>query len=106
MEWNYSYAENGTSVTRSDGFTKSIQTSENEDSGVSIIVTSYGFKDLNNSSRTYTSTITSQTETETDAEGLEQEKNVVSQTLHNGDTVNIESADDVSEEKIHSEVLY
>ena len=106
VEWNYSYAENGTSVTRSDGFTKSIQTSENEDSGVSIIVTSYGFKDLNNSSRTYTSTITSQTETETDAEGLEQEKNVVSQTLHNGDTVNIESADDVSEEKIHSNAYH
>lgn len=33
-------------------------------------------------------------------------KNVVSQTLHNGDTVNIESADDVSEEKIHSNAYH
>lgn len=74
VEWNYSYTENGTSVTRNDGFTKNVQTSEDEDTGVSTVVTSYGFKDLNNSNRTYNSTITSQTETETDAEGLEQEK--------------------------------
>lgn len=106
VEWNYSYVENGTSVTRSDGFTKSIQTSEDEDTGALTTVTSYGFKDLNNSSRTYSSTITAQPETETDAEGLEQEKIVVSQTLHNGDTVNIESADNVSEEKIRSNAYH
>ena len=47
---------------------------QTKNNGVSTIVTSYGFKDLNNSSRTYSSTITSQTETETDAEGAEQEK--------------------------------
>ena len=103
VEWNYSYTETGTSVTRSDGFTKSIQTSEDEDTGVLTTVTSYGFKDLTNSNRTYTSTVTSQTETETDAEGAEQEKDVVHQTLHNSDTLSIETIGDSSEEKIHSD---
>ena len=102
VEWNYSYTENGTLITRNDGFTKSVQTSENEENGASTTITSYGFKDLKDNNRIYTSTITSQTETETDAEGVERTKDVTSQTLHNSDIVSIEMMDDFSEEKIRS----
>ncbi|MCR5736688.1 MAG: DNRLRE domain-containing protein [Eubacterium sp.] len=102
VEWNYTYTENGSSLTRSDGFTKSIQTSEDESTGVSTTVTSYGIKDLKNQNKTYTSTVASQTETETNAEGEEIEVQVVNQTLHNNDVVRIETEDDASEEKIHS----
>lgn len=104
--WNYSYKENGTSVTRSDGFTKSIQTSEDEETGGTTTTTSYGVKDLKNNNQIYTSKIISKTEAETDTTGTVQEKDVISQTLHNSDIVSIESKDDLLEEKIYSDAYH
>ena len=105
IEWSYTYSENGTSLSRSDDFTKSIQVSENEDTGVSTTVTSYGFKNLNNVSTTYTNTVTYETETETNSEGAEVTRYITNQTLHNNDTVHIESEEDSYEEVIHSGIF-
>lgn len=54
---------------------------------------------MKNNNQIYTSKIISKTEAETDTTGTVQEKDVISQTLHNSDIVSIESKDDLLEEK-------
>ncbi|MCR5836931.1 MAG: DNRLRE domain-containing protein [Lachnospiraceae bacterium] len=105
IEWNYTYSENGSSLTRSDNFTKSVQTTEDEDTGVVSTSTSYGFKNLKNISTTYTSTISSETETETNASGDDITVEITDKTLHNNDTVRIETSEDTASEIVHSSIF-
>ena len=58
VAYNYAYTEDAASVTRSDGFTKTVRTekSEDEEAGTttSTMTTSYGFKDVKDQKKTYT----------------------------------------------------
>lgn len=99
--WNYSYTDSGQTFTRSDSFTKAIQTSENEQ-GVNTKQTSYGFKDINNQNRTYTDTVSTSTETKSTEGGSEYQRNIQTKTLHNADVSSITKEDEQTEEKIYS----
>lgn len=84
--YNYSYTDNVTKVTRNDGFTKEVTTSENEGGDVSTTSRSYTFKDLKNNDTIYTSVNRTDTSDES--------KMIVSNTLFNGDKYTIETAKD------------
>lgn len=99
--WNYSYTDSGQTFTRSDSFTKAIQTSENEQGG-NTTQTSYGFKDIKNQNRTYTDTVSASTETKITESGSEYERNIRTKTLHNADVSSITKEDEQTEEKIYS----
>ena len=99
--WNYSYTDIGQTFTRSDSFTKAIQTSENEQ-GVNTTQTSYGFKDIKNQNKTYADTVSTSTETKITEGGNEYERNIRTKTLHNADISSITKEDEQTEEKIYS----
>jgi RHS repeat-associated protein len=102
IEWKYDYSENGTVLTRSDGFAKNVYTSEDETKGTSTTVTSFDFLNGENESEKHINTVKSTTEIETNDEGIEKETKIIDQTLYNNDIVRIESNDNFSEEKIQS----
>ena len=100
VTYNYAYTEDVTSVTRSDGFTKTVRTEENEndesEATSTTTATSYDFKDIKNKNSTYTTSTFVTTDKEDNVFGMSR--------LYNNDfyehSVNINGS--VSEEKLYS----
>lgn len=101
--YSYAYANDTTSVTRSDGFTKIVETEEStaedvetESSNTSFTTTSYGFQDVKGENTTYSTSIA----TTTDEDG-----NVFTMSrLYNNDTYeySLDSENDIIERNLYS----
>lgn len=84
--YTYTYQDNVAKVVRSDGFTKEVTTSENEDGSVSTTKTEYTFKNLKSSNTTYISVYKT--------DNSDESKSVASNTLFNNDKFTTETSNE------------
>lgn len=94
VEYTYSYNQNGSTMTRSDSFTKTVTESTDESTGESEKTIEYGYKDVLNNNATNTVSIESHTPSSPQGEEETEPQQDVDMTLYNNNNYHYEVSAD------------